>query len=50
MTVRIMIAEDQTMIRQALVALLEMEDDITVVAQAASGNEAVAMEIGRAHV
>jgi two-component system, NarL family, response regulator DesR len=42
-TVRIMIAEDQTMIRQALVALLEMEDDITVVAQAASGNEAVAM-------
>ena len=38
-----MIAEDQTMVRQALVALLEMEDDITVVAQAASGDEAVAM-------
>src|SRR6059058_161703 len=38
-----MIAEDQTMVRQALVALLELEDDITVVAQAASGDEAMAM-------
>ena len=38
-----MIAEDQTMVRQALVALLELEDDITVVAQAARGDEAVAM-------
>ncbi len=43
MTVRIMIAEDQTMVRQALVALLELEGDITVVAQAASGGEALAM-------
>ena len=43
MTVRIMIAEDQTMVRQALVALLELEGDITVVAQAASGDEALAM-------
>jgi two-component system, NarL family, response regulator DesR len=42
-TVRIMIAEDQTMVRQALVALLELEGDITVVAQAASGDEAIAM-------
>ena len=42
-TVRIMIAEDQTMVRQALVALLELEGDITVVAQAASGDEALAM-------
>src|SRR5580658_2324260 len=42
-TVRIMIAEDQTMVRQALVALLELEPDIEVVAQAADGNEAVAM-------
>src|SRR5215468_7109925 len=38
-----MIAEDQTMVRQALVALLELEGDITVVAQAASGDEAIAM-------
>jgi DNA-binding NarL/FixJ family response regulator len=36
-----MIAEDQTMVRQALVALLE--PDIEVVAQAATGNEALAM-------
>jgi two-component system response regulator DesR len=42
-TVRIMIAEDQTMVRQALVALLELEPDIEVVAQAADGDEAVAM-------
>lgn len=38
-----MIAEDQTMVRQALVALLEMESDITVVAEAATGDEAIAM-------
>jgi DNA-binding NarL/FixJ family response regulator len=31
-TVRIMIAEDQTMVRQALVALLELEPDIQVIA------------------
>jgi len=41
--VRIMIAEDQTMVRQALVALLELEPDIEVVAQAATGDEALAM-------
>ena len=38
-----MIAEDQTMVRQALVALLELEPDIEVVAQAATGDEAIAM-------
>jgi two-component system, NarL family, response regulator DesR len=38
-----MIAEDQTMVRQALVALLELEPDIEVVAQAADGEEALAM-------
>jgi two-component system, NarL family, response regulator DesR len=43
MTVRIMIAEDQTMVRQALVALLELEPDLEVVAQAADGDEALAM-------
>jgi two-component system, NarL family, response regulator DesR len=43
MTVRIMIAEDQTMVRQALVALLELEPDIEVVAEAANGDEALAM-------
>jgi two-component system, NarL family, response regulator DesR len=43
MSLRIVIAEDQTMVRQALVALLEMEHDINVVAEAASGDEALAM-------
>jgi two-component system, NarL family, response regulator DesR len=43
MSVRIMIAEDQTMVRQALVALLELEPDIEVVAEAANGGEALAM-------
>ena len=38
-----MIAEDQTMVRQALVALLELEPDIHVVAEAGSGDEALAM-------
>jgi two-component system response regulator DesR len=42
-TVRIMIAEDQAMVRQALVALLGLEPDIEVVAQAATGDEALAM-------
>jgi two-component system, NarL family, response regulator DesR len=40
-----MIAEDQTMVRQALVALLELEPDIDVVAQAATGDEALAMAV-----
>jgi two-component system, NarL family, response regulator DesR len=38
-----MIAEDQTMVRQALVALLRLEPDIEVVAEAADGSEALAM-------
>jgi two-component system response regulator DesR len=42
-TARIMIAEDQAMVRQALVALLGLESDIEVVAEAATGDEALAM-------
>jgi two-component system, NarL family, response regulator DesR len=42
-TIRIMIAEDQAMVRKALVALLGREPDIEVVAQAATGDEALAM-------
>ena len=41
--VRIMIAEDQTMVRQALVALLGLEPDITVVAVGARGVVAIVM-------
>ena len=35
-----LLAEDQTMLRGALAALLELEPDITIVAQAANGREA----------
>jgi two-component system, NarL family, response regulator DesR len=43
MSRRIMSAADQTRGRQALVALLELEPDIKVVAEAAGGDEALAM-------
>ncbi len=36
-----MIAEDQAMARGALATLLELEDDISVVAQVARGDEVV---------
>lgn len=39
--IRVVIAEDQTMVLGALAALLEMEDDIEVVARARSGDEAL---------
>jgi two-component system response regulator DesR len=40
--IRVMIAEDQGMVRGALATLLGLEDDIEVVAEAASGEEALA--------
>ena len=40
---RVVIAEDQAMVRGALAALLELEGDIEVVAQAADGDEALAL-------
>ena len=40
MTIRVVLAEDQAMVRGALIALLELEEDIRVVGQAASGEEA----------
>ncbi len=41
--IRLMIAEDQTVIRKALVALLALEPDIDVVATAADGEQAVSV-------
>jgi two-component system response regulator DesR len=38
--IRVLLAEDQTMLRGALAALLELEPDITVAGQAANGREA----------
>ena len=38
--IRVLLAEDQTMLRGALAALLELESDICVIAQAANGREA----------
>ncbi|MGW6915648.1 response regulator [Kitasatospora sp. NPDC054939] len=42
-TVRVLLADDEHLIRGAMAALLSLEEDITVVAEAASGPEAVAM-------
>ena len=39
--IRVVIAEDQAMVLGALAALLEMEDDIEVVARASNGEEAL---------
>ena len=43
MTIRLLLADDEHLIRGALAALLALEDDLTVVAEAASGDEALAM-------
>jgi two-component system response regulator DesR len=40
--IRVLIAEDQTMVRGALRALLELEDDLVVVAEVGRGDEVVA--------
>ena len=46
-SVRILLADDEHLIRGALAALLSLEDDLAVVAEAATGPEALAM--ARAH-
>jgi two-component system response regulator DesR len=39
--IRVLVADDEAMIRSAIAALLNLEDDIEVVAECASGTEAV---------
>ena len=39
--IRIILAEDQRMLRGALGALLDLEDDMEVIGQAANGEEAL---------
>ena len=41
MTVRVLLAEDQAMVRGALAALLNLEGDIEIVAEASRGDEVV---------
>lgn len=43
--IRLLVADDETMLREALAALLELEDDLTVVAQAATSTDAVALTL-----
>ena len=45
--IRVLLADDEHLIRGALAALLALEEDLTIVAEAASGPEALAM--ARAH-
>jgi two-component system response regulator DesR len=41
--IRVLLADDENLIRTALATLLALEDDLEIVAQAASGDEALAM-------
>lgn len=42
MTIRVLLADDETLIRDAVAALLALQDDLEVVAVAGSGDEALA--------
>ncbi len=42
MTIRLLLADDQELVRRALAALLELEDDFTVVATVGRGDEVMA--------
>lgn len=44
-TIRVLLAEDQSLVRGALVALLSMEDDIEVVGQVSTGDAVVSVAL-----
>ena len=44
--VRVLVAEDQALLRASLAALLDAEDDLEIVGQAADGARAVALAAG----
>jgi len=46
MTVRVLLAEDQAMVRGALSALLSLEEDIEIVAEASRGDEVLSAALG----
>lgn len=46
MTVRVLLAEDQAMVRGALSALLSLEEDIEIVAEASRGDEVLPAALG----
>lgn len=41
--IRVVLAEDQTMVRSALISLIDLEDDLEVVGEAGQGDEAVTL-------
>jgi len=43
MSIRVLIADDQPMVRAGLRMILEVEDDLEIVGEAADGNEAIAV-------
>ena len=47
--IRILLADDQALIRSGIRSLLEAEDDIEVVAEATDGQHAVALAAERGH-
>ena len=47
MTIRVLLAEDQAMMRGALAVLLDLDDDLEVVAQVGSGTEIVPAALAR---
>ena len=48
MTIRVLVADDQALLRTAFSALIEAEEDLTVVGEAADGREAVELAAARA--